>query len=156
MGKVEDIKGANLVGEVKAVCISKEKGSKKQNIDKATFKENFGIIYDAHAGSSRQVSLLAEESIKKMQAKGLKVNYGDFAENIVTKGVDLKNLPISTKIKIGEKVILRVTQIGKECHSRCAIYYQAGDCVMPKEGIFAKVENGGIVRTGDKIDILKI
>ena len=154
--KVDTIRGLNSSGVIKAVCISKEKGTKKQNVRQVILQENFGISNDAHAGSARQVSLLAEESIEKMQAKGLKVNYGDFAENIVTSGVDLKNLPISTKIKIGDKVILRVTQIGKECHSRCAIYYQAGDCVMPREGIFAEVKKGGIVRTGDRIDILKI
>ena len=154
MVKADNTKDSNLCGEVKAVCISKEKGTKKNSIKKATLKENFGIIDDAHAGSGRQVSLLAEESIKKMQAKGLKVNYGDFAENIVTNGVDLKNLPISTKIKVGEKVILTVTQIGKECHSRCAIYYQAGDCVMPREGIFAEVLQGGEIKAGDTVEIL--
>lgn len=147
------IRGLNSNGVIKAVCISKEKGTKKQNVRQAILQDNFGISNDAHAGSARQVSLLAEESIEKMQAKGLKVNYGDFAENIVTKGVDLKNLPISTKIKIGEEVILRVTQIGKECHSRCAIYYQAGDCVMPKEGIFAEVLQGGEIKVGDKLEI---
>lgn len=151
---MDDTKGPNLCGEVKAVCISKEKGTKKQNIKAATLRENFGIINDAHAGSSRQVSLLAEESINKMQAKGLKVNYGDFAENIVTGGVDLKELPISTKIKIGDKVTLKVTQIGKVCHTRCAIYYQAGDCVMPREGIFAEVLQGGKIKVGDKLEVL--
>jgi len=150
---VGTIRGLNSNGVIKAVCISKEKGTKKQNVRQAILQDNFGISNDAHAGSARQVSLLAEESIEKMQAKGLKVNYGDFAENIVTKGVDLKNLPISTKIKIGEEVILRVTQIGKECHSRCAIYYQAGDCVMPKEGIFAEVLQGGEIKVGDKLEI---
>jgi MOSC domain-containing protein YiiM len=109
---------------------------------------------DAHAGPwHRQVSLLANESIEKMKAKGLKVGYGDFAENITTEGIDLVHLPIGTDIQIGKSVMLRVTQIGKECHTRCAIYYQAGDCVMPKEGIFAEVVNEGEVKAGDEISI---
>jgi MOSC domain-containing protein YiiM len=99
------------------------------------------------------VSLLANESIEKMKAMGLKVGYGDFAENITTQGVDLVHLPIGTEIRIGEKVLLRVTQIGKECHERCAIYYQAGDCVMPKEGIFAEVVSEGKIEVGDEIII---
>lgn len=140
---------------VKAVCISREKGVKKQVVDTATLKENFGIIGDAHAGSLRQVSLLAEESIEKMKVKGLKVKFGDFAENIVTRGVDLKNLRPATKIKIGENAVLEVTQIGKVCIERCAIYYKTGDCIMPKEGIFAKVLNGGIIKAGDRLEVKK-
>jgi MOSC domain-containing protein YiiM len=109
---------------------------------------------DAHGGPwHRQVSLLANESIEKMKAMGLKVGYGDFAENITTEGIDLVHLPIGTDIQIGKSVILRVTQIGKECHTRCAIYYQAGDCVMPKEGIFTEVVNEGEVNVGDEIII---
>jgi MOSC domain-containing protein YiiM len=96
---------------------------------------------------------LANESIEKMRAKGLTVGYGDFAENITTEGIDLVHLPIGTEVRIGNSVILRVTQIGKECHDRCAIYYQAGDCVMPKEGIFAEVVTEGEVKVGDKIII---
>ena len=136
---------------VKAVCVSKEKGVKKQSVNTGIFKENFGIINDAHAGSLRQVSLLAEESIEKMKDKGLTINFGDFAENIVTRGIDLKSLGLATKIKMGEEVILEVTQIGKVCVSRCAIYYKTGDCIMPQEGIFAKVLKGGIVKPGDEI-----
>lgn len=128
---------------VKAICISKEKGVKKQNVSIATLKDNFGIVGDAHAGSLRQVSLLAEESIGKIKEKGLAINFGDFAENIVTSGIDLKNLGIATKIKIGKSAILEIMQIGKVCVSRCAIYYKTGDCIMPKEGIFARVLRGG-------------
>jgi len=140
---------------VKAVCISKEKGVKKQIVNIATLKENFGIVGDVHAGSLRQVSLLAEESIEKMRDKGLGINFGDFAENIVTSGIDLKNLGLATKIKIGENAILEITQIGKVCVSRCAIYYKTGDCIMPKEGIFAKVLKGGIIKVGDRLEVIK-
>jgi MOSC domain-containing protein YiiM len=151
---VATIKGDNVRGKVKAVCISKEKGVKKQNVNTATLKEDFGIINDAHAGSSRQVSLLAEESIEKMRGKGLDISFGDFAENIVASGIDLKNLPITARIKIGNEVILEVTQIGKVCLSRCAIYYKTGDCIMPKEGIFAKVLKGGVIKVGDRLEVI--
>jgi MOSC domain-containing protein YiiM len=141
-------------GRVLAVNISENKGTKKTNINSCALLKDFGLKGDAHAGPwHRQVSLLANESIEKMRAMGLKVGYGDFAENITTEGIDLVNLPIGTEIRIGNFVILRVTQIGKECHQRCAIYYQAGDCVMPKEGIFAEVVNEGEVKAGDEIVI---
>ena len=139
-------------GKVLAVNVSEAKGTKKSNIQKCDLLKDFGLKGDAHAGPwHRQVSLLANESIEKMRAKGLKVGYGDFAENITTEGVDLVHLPIGTGIRIGDSVFLRVTQIGKECHTRCAIYYQAGDCVMPKEGIFAEVVSEGEVKVGDEI-----
>jgi len=141
-------------GKVLAVNTSEEKGTKKTNIQSCALLKDFGLKGDAHAGPwHRQVSLLANESIEKMRAKGLNVGCGDFAENITTEGIDLVHLPIGTEIHIGSSVILRVTQIGKECHGRCAIYYQAGDCVMPKEGIFAEVLNEGEVKAGDKIII---
>jgi molybdopterin adenylyltransferase len=141
-------------GRVLAVSISEKKGTKKTNVQSCTLLKDFGLKDDAHAGPwHRQVSLLANESIEKMKAKGLKVGYGDFAENITTEGVDLVHLPIGTGIRVGDSVFLRVTQIGKECHERCAIYYQAGDCVMPKEGIFAEVVNEGEVKVGDEIVI---
>ncbi|MFA4842862.1 MAG: MOSC domain-containing protein, partial [Candidatus Omnitrophota bacterium] len=124
------------MGVIKAVSISQEKGTKKTNVKEARLKEDFGIVGDVHAaGGIRQVSLLAEESIEKMRAKGLKVNPGDFAENITTGGIDLLRLKVGDKLRIGEESILELTQFGKECHTRCAIYYQAGDCVMPKEGV---------------------
>ena len=141
-------------GRVLAVNISEDKGMKKTNIQSCALLKGFGLKGDAHAGPwHRQVSLLANESIEKMKAMGLKVGYGDFAENITTEGIDLVHLPIGTEIRIGDSVHLRVTQIGKECHTRCAIYYQAGDCVMPKEGIFAEVVNEGEVKVGDDIII---
>ncbi len=141
-------------GKVLAVNISEEKGTKKTNIQSCALLKGFGLKGDAHGGPwHRQVSLLANESIDKMKAKGLKVGYGDFAENITTEGVDLVHLPIGTKIRIGNAVLLHVTQIGKVCHTRCAIYYEAGDCVMPTEGIFAEVLGEGEVKVGDEIII---
>jgi MOSC domain-containing protein YiiM len=144
--------GKGQRGKVLAVNTSEEKGTKKTNIQSCALLKDFGLQGDAHGGPwHRQVSLLANESIEKMRAKGLTVGYGDFAENITTEGIDLVHLPIGTEVRIGNSVILRVTQIGKECHERCAIYYQAGDCVMPKEGIFAEVVTEGEVKVGDKI-----
>lgn len=140
-------------GKIKAISVSKEKGQKKKNIASALLKQDFGIIGDAHAGSERQVSLLAEESIERMKQKGLKVSAGDFAENITTQGLDLLELKIGAKIKIGKDAVLEVSQIGKVCHTRCNIYYQAGDCVMPREGIFAKVVKAGEIKVGDEICI---
>jgi len=141
-------------GKVLAVNVSEEKGTKKTNVQSCALLKDFGLKGDAHAGPwHRQVSLLANESIDKMKAMGLKVGYGDFAENITTEGVDLVHLPIGTTIRVGNSVLLRVTQIGKECHERCAIYYQVGDCVMPKEGIFAEVLSEGEVKAGDEIII---
>jgi MOSC domain-containing protein YiiM len=143
-----------MPGKVVAVCISEQKGERKKPVAEVLTRENHGIVGDAHAGDwHRQISLLALESIKKMQAKGLDVTTGDFAENITTEGIDLPSLPIGTKLVIGE-TLNEVTQIGKECHTRCAIYQQAGDCVMPREGIFVKVLRGGVVRTNDRIEIV--
>ncbi|NMA15226.1 MAG: MOSC domain-containing protein, partial [Clostridia bacterium] len=132
------------MGEIIAVCTSEKKGMRKKNIGHGTLLEDFGVEGDAHGGPwHRQVSLLAMESIEKMRAKGLNVSPGDFAENLTTKGIELVSLPIGTRLKIGSTALGEVTQIGKECHNRCAIYYQAGDCVMPREGIFIKVITGG-------------
>jgi MOSC domain-containing protein YiiM len=143
-----------MPGKVVAVSISAEKGERKKPVPEVLIRENHGIVGDAHAGDwHRQISLLALESIKKMQDKGLDVTAGDFAENITTEGIDLPSLPIGTKLVIGE-TLNEVTQIGKECHTRCAIYQQAGDCVMPREGIFVKVLRGGVVRTNDRIEII--
>jgi len=139
------------MGKVVAVCISENKGERKTPVNEVLLKENFGIIGDAHAGDwHRQVSLLASESIDKMRSKGLELHSGDFAENITTSGIDLLILPIGSRLQVGE-AMLEVTQIGKECHTRCAIYYQAGDCVMPKEGIFARVVTSGLVKPGDEV-----
>lgn len=142
------------MAEIIAVCTSPEKGQRKKNIGESMLIKDMGLESDAHAGfAHRQVSLLAEESIAKMLEKGLDVGPGDFAENLTTRGIDLPNLPIGTRLQVGSAAILRVSQIGKECHDRCAIYYQAGDCVMPREGIFAEVLQGGIVKVGDRIDV---
>jgi len=142
-----------MSGKVVSVNISSKKGVRKKPVDEVFLKTDYGIEGDAHASSEwhRQVSLLALESIKKMQGKGLDVKPGDFAENITTEGLDLVSLPLGTEVHIGSEVLGEVSQIGKECHTRCAIYYQAGDCVMPKEGIFIKVLKGGKVRAGDRI-----
>ncbi|MDA8429603.1 MAG: MOSC domain-containing protein [Geobacteraceae bacterium] len=140
------------MAQVLAVCISENKGERKKPVATVELRENHGIVGDGHAGDwHRQVSLLAQESIDKMRAMGLDVSAGDFAENITTSGIDLVVLPIGSRLQIGE-TLLEVTQIGKECHTRCAIYYQAGDCVMPKEGIFAKVISGGVIKPGDGIE----
>ena len=139
------------MARVVAVCISENKGERKTPVDSVELHENHGIVGDAHAGDwHRQVSLLASESIDKMRALGLDVDSGDFAENITTSGIELVSLPIGTRLQIGE-TLLEVTQIGKECHTRCAIFYQAGDCVMPKEGIFARVITGGVIKPGDEV-----
>jgi MOSC domain-containing protein YiiM len=143
-------------GTVLAVCTSKKKGIRKQNVHQAELRPNWGIVGDAHAADwHRQVSLLAWESIEKMRALGLKVNVGSFAENITTQGLDLVTLPVGTQLRIGETLV-EVTQIGKVCHDRCAIYAQAGDCVMPREGIFVKVHQGGQVGVGDRIEVLTV
>ncbi|MCK9150718.1 MOSC domain-containing protein [Methanobacterium alcaliphilum] len=143
------------MGKVLAVCISKEKQTKKKDIKESLILKNFGLKDDAHADSSshRQVSLLAQESIDKIQKNGFNVKKGDFAENITTSGIDLKSLKIGTVLSVGEKVQIKVTQIGKECHSPCAIYHQMGHCVMPSEGIFAIVLREGLVKVGDEIKI---
>lgn len=145
-----------MAGKVIAVCTSEKKGMRKKNIGESLLVENFGIKDDAHGGDwHRQVSLLAMESIKKMQDMGLDVGPGDFAENLTTEGINLIELPIGTKLKLGVEGLGEVTQIGKECHNRCAIYYQAGDCVMPKEGIFIKVLKGGPIKVGDPIEVVE-
>jgi MOSC domain-containing protein YiiM len=142
------------MGKIIAVCKSKNKGERKVNVGSVRLVENFGVEGDAHGGSwHRQVSLLAAESIAKMIEKGLKVGPGDFAENLTTEGIDLTALPVGAKLRAGE-TLLEVTQIGKKCHAKCAIYEQAGDCIMPREGIFAKVLRGGVVSAGDSIDVV--
>ena len=145
------------MAKIIAVCRSEEKGTKKEAIVEGIFKEDFGLVGDAHADCSthRQVSLLAIESINKMRSLGFNVQPGDFAENLTTKGLEFVSLPVGTRISIGWDVLLEITQIGKECHSGCAIYQQIGKCIMPKEGIFARVIRGGFVRAGDQIRIEK-
>lgn len=143
------------MAKIKAISVSQTKGVRKKNVDSALLKKDFGIVEDVHAGTkNRQVSLLATESIAKMQAKGLDVTSGDFAENITTAGIDLLSLKLGSRLKLGSAVILEISQIGKICHTKCSIYYQAGDCVMPREGVFGRVVQGGIVNTGDELEVL--
>lgn len=143
------------VGRIRAISTSKKKGIPKTNVDSAKMIHDFGIDGDIHAGNwHRQVSFLAMESIQKMQEKGLpKLRPGAFAENITTEFIDLVSLKVGSKIKIGQEAELEVTQIGKECHSKCAIYFKVGDCVMPSEGIFAKVIKDGTIYVSDEVRI---
>ena len=151
MGKIEQ--GAGIV---RAICISRKRGVQKAAVPEARLIEEWGIEGDAHAGQwHRQVSLLAVESIQKIRDRGVEVGPGDFAENIATEGVDLLSVKIGDRIELGP-ARLEVTQIGKECHNRCAIYEQAGDCVMPREGIFARVLKGGQIKIGESIRIVKV
>ncbi len=139
------------MGKVIAVCISEKKGTQKINIQEANFIVDFGIENDAHGGNwHRQVSLISKEQIDAFKAKGANVNDGAFGENIIVEGFDFKNLPVGTTFQCND-VILEMTQIGKECHSHCAIYHQVGDCIMPREGVFAVVKQGGKIAVGDEM-----
>jgi len=143
------------MSKIVAICTSENKGTKKEVVNHGILREDYGLIGDAHADccSHRQVSLLAVESIDKMRALGLEVGSGDFAENLTTEGIDLVSLPPGTRMSVGKEVILEVTQIGKECHAGCAIFRQVGKCVMPKEGVFARVICGGSINVDDPIKI---
>lgn len=144
------------MGRIVAVCISQQKGERKKNVGWGNLVPNHGLEGDAHAGPwHRQVSILALESIQKMQAEGVQVGPGDFAENLTTEGLDLTILRPGTKLRIGPEAVVEVTQIGKVCHERCAIYYQVGDCVMPREGVFVAVLKGGPVKVGDSIEVVE-
>lgn len=144
-----------MKGTILSVNISEEKGEKKHDVGECKLVKDFGLAGDAHGGfEKRQVSLLAKKSIDKMIAAGIDVGYGDFAENLTTDGIELHTLPIGTQMKIGEKVFLKVTQIGKICHDRCAIFKKVGDCIMPREGIFAEVLTDGDVKIGDIIEVV--
>ena len=141
-------------GRVVAVSISERRGTKKSNVPCVVLRADSGVEGDAHAGPGRrQVSLLALESIRRMHEQAVEVGPGDFAENITTEGIELFSLPVGTKIRLGASVLGEVTQIGKECHDRCEIFQQVGDCVMPREGIFIGVLQGGEVRPGDEIEV---
>jgi MOSC domain-containing protein YiiM len=141
--------------KIVSIAVSKKKGTRKVPVTAARVLENHGLEGDAHAGPwHRQVSFLASESIHDAQAKGLDVDFGDFAENIATEGVDWPGLPIGTRVGLGPEVQVEISQIGKECHKKCAIYYQAGDCIMPREGVFARVIAGGRIVCGDPITVL--
>jgi MOSC domain-containing protein YiiM len=142
------------MGSILAVCSSDKKGEKKKAITEGRLKESYGLVGDAHAdaASHRQVSLLDMSSVTKMRALGVEVGPGDFAENLTTDGLDLASLTVGRRLASEGGVVLEVTQIGKECHSGCAIYQQVGTCIMPLEGIFVRVIKGGIVRPGDELN----
>ncbi len=143
------------MGKVMAVCISEKKGTQKRNVHEALFIEDFGLENDAHAGKwHRQVSLLSYEKIQDFKKKGAPVEDGAFGENLIVSGIDFKNLPVGTRFQSGD-VVLEMTQIGKECHSGCEIYKIMGDCIMPREGVFAKVLHGGRIQEGDELTVLE-
>ena len=138
--------------KIVSIAVSKKKGTRKGQVEEAAVVLGHGLDGDAHAGPwHRQVSFLAAESIEKVRDQGLDVTFGDFAENIASSGVDWLRIPVGTRFSLGDTALLEVTQIGKECHNKCAIYYMAGDCIMPKEGIFARVLKGGKIGPGDTI-----
>lgn len=137
-----------------AICISEKRGTQKINIHEGKFIEQFGIENDAHAGNwHRQVSLISYERIEDFKKRGAQVEPGAFGENVIVQGIDFKNLPVGTRFKCND-VILEMTQIGKQCHAHCQIYHQVGDCIMPREGVFAVVLNGGIIKVGDELEII--
>ncbi len=143
--------------KIVSIAVSRKKGTRKSLVDRARVVENHGLEGDAHAGPwHRQVSFLASESIQLAREKGLEVDFGDFAENVATEGIDWKTLPVGTQVKLGTAVVVEVSQIGKTCHKPCAIYYQAGDCIMPREGVFARVIRGGEIACGDPIAFVDV
>ena len=142
------------MGKVIAICISEKRGIQKTSIQAAKFIENFGIENDAHGGDwHRQVSLISSEKIEDFKARGANVDPGAFGENVIVEGFDFKNLPVGTRFECNG-VILEMTQIGKECHDHCQIYHQVGDCIMPREGVFARVIKGGQISVGDKMRMI--
>ena len=146
----------NQMARIVAVCSSEKKGQRKKAIEEGILRKEYGLVGDAHADSSwhRQVSMLALASIEKIRALGADVGPGDFAENLTIEGLELFTLPIGTRFSVGQDIILEMTQIGKECHDRCAIFKQVGTCVMPIEGIFTRVIKGGRVRSGDELKVI--
>jgi len=139
---------------IEAIALSKHKGTRKKQVSEGELIADYGLSGDAHAGPwHRQISFLSSESIQNARENGLDVTFGDFAENIAVSGIDWRTLPIGTRLELGDSVMVEITQVGKECHNRCAIYYMAGDCIMPREGIFARVLKGGMIRCGDEIRI---
>ena len=146
---------AAIKGRIRAISISKTKGTQKINVPKAELRTDYGIAGDAHAGDwDRQLSLLDIECIDVMKAKGAKVSPGSFAENITTEGIDLAALKLGDKLRLGAEVEIKVTQFGKQCHGKCKIYEQIGDCIMPREGVFARVSRGGPIKVGDDIEVI--
>ena len=142
------------MGKIMAVCISEKRGTQKKNIEKVRLIENFGLEGDAHGGNwHRQVSLLSYEKVRAFEEKGISVEDGAFGENLLVEGFDFKTLPVGTRFRCGD-VLLEMTQIGKECHSHCEIYQAVGDCIMPREGVFARVLHGGVIQIGDELEIV--
>lgn len=142
------------MGNVIAVCTSEKKGTQKKNVNSAVFVEDWGIENDAHAGKwHRQVSLLSHDKIEAFRARGAEVKDGAFGENLVVSGIDFRALPIGTRFACND-VLLELTQIGKECHHGCEIFQKMGDCIMPREGVFARVLHGGIISVGDALTVL--
>ena len=142
-----------MEGKVIAVCISEKRGTQKKNIGKALFRENWGIENDAHAGDwHRQVSMLSYDKIQSFRARGAEVDDGAFGENLVVEGIDFRSLPVGTLLECNG-VLLEMTQIGKECHSHCQIYQKMGECIMPTEGVFARVLIGGTISVGDQMEV---
>ena len=138
-----------------AVCISEKRGTQKKSIEKVRLIENFGLEGDAHGGNwHRQVSLLSYEKVRAFEEKGISVEDGAFGENLLVEGFDFKILPVGPRFRCGE-VLLEMTQIGKECHSHCEIYQAVGDCIMPREGVFARVLRGGEIQIGDEMEIVQ-
>lgn len=141
--------------KIVSIAVSPKKGTRKTLVDRATLVENHGLEGDAHAGPwHRQVSFLASESIQRARESGLDVDFGHFAENVATEGIVWHTLEVGTQVKLGKTVVVEVSQIGKTCHKPCAIYYQAGDCIMPREGVFARVIRGGEIACGDPIALV--
>lgn len=143
------------MGKVIAVCTSPAKGTQKKDVGEGIFIEDFGIRGDAHAGKwHRQVSLLSYDKIQEFRDRGAEVDSGAFGENLVVRGIDFSSLPVGTRLRCNE-VVLEMTQIGKECHHGCAIFQKMGDCIMPREGVFAKVIHGGKIKAGDEMKVEK-
>lgn len=148
------MQGQSPGGQMKivSIAVSQLKGIRKEQVEQATLIQGHGIKGDAHAGDwHRQVSFLAAESIEKARERGLNVRFGDFAENIALSGVKWHKLPVGRKMLLGDSALVEITQIGKKCHSKCAIYEMAGDCIMPREGVFARVLRGGRIQCGDSV-----
>lgn len=141
--------------KIVSISVSKKKGTRKTRVNQVKVIKNNGLEHDAHAGDwHRQISFLSAEHIQDAKSQGLDVTYGDFAENIASLGIFWEELPIGTRVKLGDSVIVEITQIGKTCHRKCAIYYQAGDCIMPRKGVFGRILKGGVIHNGDPIELL--
>ncbi|MEW6455790.1 MAG: MOSC domain-containing protein [Acidobacteriota bacterium] len=145
-----------MVPKISAICVSKRKGTRKKEVQSVRLIKDYGIEGDAHAGSEkRQVSILTEKSIEHMKSLGLKLNFGDFGENIVVRGLSFEDFKKGDLIRLGKNALGEVTVLGKECHTRCAIFYKTGDCIMPREGVFLKITKGGKIKKGDRIRMVQ-